>query len=99
MTLRITWSPQAESGLEDALAYIALDNPAAALRLLDRVLGAMERASRFPRSGRRIPEAPEESARELTVPPLRIFYEADAKELRVLGILRSERRFDPSSLD
>lgn len=98
MTLRITWSPRAESGLDEALAYIALDNPGAALGLLDRVLAAVDRASRFPRSGRPIPEVPENSARELAVPPLRIFYETDAKELQVLGVQRSERHFDPGSL-
>ena len=98
MKLRLTWMPKARQGLLDAVLYIALDNPVAAEALIERVDGALDRARAFPKSGRRIPEAPKDPARELVVPPLRIFYETSEKELAVLAVFRSERDFDLESL-
>ncbi|HJU83186.1 MAG TPA: type II toxin-antitoxin system RelE/ParE family toxin [Holophagaceae bacterium] len=98
MRLGILWSDKAREGLRESLAFIALDNPGAASGLLDRVLAAVERVARYPHSGRRIPEVPKDPARELVVPPLRIFYERDGSDLVVLAVLRSERDFDPGSL-
>lgn len=96
--LEIELSERAERELDEVLDYIALADPIAAARLFRKVSAAIERAARFPRSGRRIPEVPEETARELVVPPSRIFYEADAERVLVLAIRRSQRRFDPGIL-
>lgn len=99
MKLHLIWSPKARQGLVDAALYIALDNPEAAEALLQRVDQALDRARQFPKSGRRIPEAPKDPARELVVPPLRVFYETSEKEVSVLAVLRSERNFSPDWLN
>lgn len=98
MKLHLAWTAHARQGLLEAVSYIALDNPDAAAAIIERVDAALDRACQFPKSGRRIPELPKDAARELAVPPLRVFYEADTKQLRVLGLKRGEQQFDPNWL-
>ena len=68
-----------------------LDNPKAASDLAVQILDGLAQKARFPKAGRVIPEVPEHPARELVLPPCRIFYLADQDNLYVLSLSRSER--------
>jgi toxin ParE1/3/4 len=97
-TLKIQFTDRALYEMREILGYIAQDNPLAASRLAGLIMKGLEHKARFPKSGRRIPEIPKHHARELVIPPCRIFYSIDAKFLHVLSMMRGERQFDVSQL-
>lgn len=76
----IVWTEPALQELDAIAEYIALDNPAAASRLVQEVFAKATRLEEFPRSGRIPPELPNSVYRELVVPPCRIFYREDGGE-------------------
>ena len=98
LNLRLTLT--ASRRLDEILEFIAQDNPEAADRLSASTEAALERVAIFPASGRRIPEAPERTERELVVPPcVRIFYRVEDKDLWVLFAMRSEQEFHAEVLE
>ena len=98
-TLNILFTDRALMEMREILGFIAQDNIEAASALAGQIMQSLESKSRFPMSGRRIPEAPEHSARELVLPPCRIFYIFDSESLHVLSLMRSEREFRVSQLE
>lgn len=77
MDFRVAWANAAISDLEQIVRYIAHDDPAAARRLGNGVLGAVDQIGFFPRSGRVVPEEDDDSLREILYTPYRIVYEID----------------------
>jgi toxin ParE1/3/4 len=71
---RVLFTPAAREQFLGALAYIAADYPAAALRLRERAGEALARLADYPESGRVLPEFPDLPFREVVVPPYRFFY-------------------------
>ena len=92
-TLKILFTDRALREMREILGFIAQDNPDAASTLAGQILKSLEHKARFPKSGRRIPEAPDHAAREIVLPPCRIFYSTNDKALHVLGLMRSEQQF------
>ena len=88
---RLIWTEPALSDLEAVADYIALDNPAAACRVVERVFESVERLERFPNSGKRPLELPRTPYRELVVAPCRVFYRVEGDAVFVLHIMRAER--------
>jgi plasmid stabilization system protein ParE len=102
MDYQIAWSRSALQDLRDSLEFIARNNPKAAFRIGQRIVAKMELASRFPRSGPKVPEIGEDAIRESSLPPFRIVYELDDKRqlLTVLRIWHGARgRLPPEFLD
>lgn len=98
--LKIRITQPAMDRLNEILGFIAQDNPDAADKLSEQIEHGLERLAVFPASGRKIPEAPERSERELVVRPrVRVFCRADREELVVLHAMRSEQAFDPEMLE
>ncbi|WP_316414029.1 type II toxin-antitoxin system RelE/ParE family toxin [Mesoterricola silvestris] len=92
-TLKILFTDRALREMREILGFIAQDNPGAASDLAEQIMKSLDNKARFPKSGRRIPEAPDHPARELILPPCRIFYSMNEKALHVLGLIRSEQQF------
>jgi toxin ParE1/3/4 len=88
---RLIWTEPALADLEAIADYIALDNPAAASRLVQRVFESAERLERFPSSGKRPTEIPRTSYREIVVAPCRVFYRFEGEDVFVLYVMRAER--------
>ena len=88
---RLVWTEPALADLEAIADYIALDNPAAASRVVQRVFESAERLERFPFSGKRPPELPRTSYREIVVTPCRVFYRVEGEVAFLLYVMRSER--------
>lgn len=84
----------ARDGLDEALAHIAEDSPAAAERVLDVVLRAAESLSLLSLRGRIVPELGEESIREVFVYSYRVLYEVLPGEVQILAFLHGARDFD-----
>jgi plasmid stabilization system protein ParE len=88
----VVWAEPALQGLDAIAEYIALDNPMAASRLVQRVFEKTARLADFPQSGRIPPELPNSVYRELVVPPCRIFYREDESDVLVLYVMREEQQ-------
>lgn len=94
--LTLHFSNEARAELNEILAYIAADNPAAASKLSLKAEKSLQRLIQFPASGRKIPEEPSHSVRELVVLPfLRFFFRVEGDVIRILHVARSERSFPP----
>ncbi len=96
---RIEWAYKAISSLSEIVAYIALDDPAAADRLAARVFVHCDQLSKHPRSGAVVPKVPGSGYRQLVEPPCRIFYRIEGDIVYIVNIVRSEQLFRPSVLD
>jgi toxin ParE1/3/4 len=68
------------------LAHIQRDNPDAARRVRLRAERLLRRLSRYPASGRLIPEFPELPYREVVIPPYRFFYRVEAKVVWIVAV-------------
>ncbi|WP_166266797.1 type II toxin-antitoxin system RelE/ParE family toxin [Marinobacter caseinilyticus] len=88
----VIWTEPALQELSAIAEYIALDNPAAASRLVEEVFDKTDCLENFHQSGRIPPELPNSVYREVVVPPCRIFYREDVKRVFVLYVMREERQ-------
>ena len=84
---RVAWTLGARDGLDEALAYIAEDSPAAAARMLDIVLHAADSLEVLAARGRVVPEIGDESVREIFVFSYRVVYEVMGDSIRVLAFV------------
>jgi toxin ParE1/3/4 len=88
---RLIWTEPALLDLDEIAAYIALDNPLAASRYVQRVFDRVERLEAHPQSGKRPPELTNLPYREVVVPPCRIFYRIEGNAVFILYVMRAER--------
>lgn len=88
--MKIEWTVPALQHVRDAREYIAIDNPAAAARQIDRIEAAVNLLRAFPmmgRTGRR------SGTRELPVPgtPYVLVYRVKQESMQVLAALHGAR--------
>lgn len=92
---RLIWTEPALADLDEIAEYIALDNPKAASRFVEKILDKVERLQAHPMSGKRPPELTHTPYREVVVAPCRVFYRVEKDDVYLLYILRSERLLRP----
>jgi len=89
--MRIRWLRAALRNLDEEASYIATDDPVAAAKVVERVLGAVARLAEHPAIGRpgRIP-----GTRELVVPGTRYLvpYRVEGAEVQILRVFHTSRR-------
>ena len=93
--MNIVWSPEAVEDLVSLRAYIAEDNPAAARRVVLRLIQHVEQLlPDNPQIGRagRVP-----GTRELVVPPYIVPYRLQRTTIQILRVYHGARRW-PDSL-
>ncbi|MBW2598763.1 MAG: type II toxin-antitoxin system RelE/ParE family toxin [Deltaproteobacteria bacterium] len=88
---RLIWTESALLDLDEIAEYIALDDPLAASRYVQKVFDRVERLEAHPNSGKRPAELPRTSYREVVVAPCRIFYRVEKNAVYILYVIRSER--------
>ena len=88
---QLIWTEPALLDLDEVADYIALDDPSAASNYVRKVFDRVERLETYPNSGKRPPELPRTSYREVVVPPCRIFYRTEKDKVLILYVMRSER--------
>ena len=88
---RLTWTEPALLDLDKIAEYIALDDPLAASRYVQKVFDRVERLEAHPQSGKRPPELTRSPYREVVVPPCRIFYRVEGDAVFILYVMRAER--------
>jgi toxin ParE1/3/4 len=74
MAVELLWTPRAEADLLEIYTFVAMDNPAAADRLLEKLESRVDLLSHHPRLCQRRPEI-RLSLRALTEWPYLILYE------------------------
>ena len=94
----IVWSEPALSDLDAIGDYIALEDPAAAVALIQRVFEHMGQLAAHPKSGSRPQELRRSRYRQIVEPPCRVFYRYDGETVFVLHVMRSERLLRTSKL-
>lgn len=90
--MEIVWRPIALEDLDEAHRYIALENPAAANRIRNAILAAVERLGDYPSLGR--PGRVDET-RELVVArtPYIVAYAVLDGQLMILSVLHGAREW------
>jgi plasmid stabilization system protein ParE len=96
--VKIVWSPLAELRATEAFEYIAEDHPQAAAQWLGRLLESVSTLAELPEQGRVVPELARADIRELILPPYRVIYRRDSKQVIILTVRHSRRKFDASEL-
>jgi toxin ParE1/3/4 len=94
----IVWTEPALADLDAIADYIALDKPAAAAALVQRVFAHVEQLQAHPESGSRPLELKRSRYRQIIEPPCRVFYRYDGERVYILYVMRSEQLLRPSRL-
>ena len=92
--MRVTWSPLADGQVDDAVAFIAADNPSAALEWLERLLGRVKSLADYPDSGHMVPETQREDIREIIVSPYRVMYRRRDDVVEIAAARHEARELD-----
>jgi plasmid stabilization system protein ParE len=94
----IIWTEPAIADLEAIAEYIALDNPAAAVALVQRVMLHADQLAAHPRSGSGLPELEGWRYRQIVEPPCRVIYRHEPERVHILHVVRGERLLDKALL-
>ncbi len=70
----------------EAVAHIYRDKPSAALKFRQKSEELLSRLKMFPDSGRRIPEFPELTFREVIISPYRFFYKVKDDTVWIVAV-------------
>jgi plasmid stabilization system protein ParE len=97
--LKIIWSPLAIERAYEVAAYIAQDRPEAALKWLEGLFRVTDRLSRFPLSGRVVPEIASDEFREVVYRSShRIIYRVEKSFVAILTVRSFAQQLEPSEL-
>ena len=90
--MTLVWSPRAIGHLADLRAYIAQENPAAAGRIAETILLAVERLAEFPNLGR---PGRVTGTRELVIPGTAyvILYRLRGDHLEIIALFHGRQRW------
>jgi addiction module RelE/StbE family toxin len=94
----VVWAEPALNDLDTIADYIALDNPEAARRLVQKIFEHVEHLESHPRLGSKPDELKGWRYRQIVEPPRRIFYREDSGRVLILHVMRSERLLRPELL-
>ncbi|MBC7266886.1 type II toxin-antitoxin system RelE/ParE family toxin [Coriobacteriia bacterium Es71-Z0120] len=97
--MRVVWTRQAQSMLDEAVDCIAAERPASALRWLDETMELVRSLERFPDLGRIVPELQRPEIREVLVDPYRVLYHRDERQVTILAVLHARRLFELGDAD
>jgi toxin ParE1/3/4 len=92
--VKVTWSPLADAEVDEAIAYIANDDPAAALQWLEHLLDRVASLAKFPDSGRVVPELQRDDIREIIVGAYRVMYRRGDDSVEIAAICHHARDFE-----
>lgn len=85
--MKVHWTDTAEEHLDAIHDYIALDSPAYAKHMIDRLTRRSMQIADFPLSGHRVPEFDIEQIREIIEGPFRIVYHIKPDQIDILAVI------------
>lgn len=89
--MKIIWSPLAIDRASEIAEYIALDNPTAATKWVERIFEKVKNLSSLPEAGRKVPEINRNEIRELIFGNYRIIYRIENSNISILTIRHSKQ--------
>ena len=89
--MRIRWSHRARADLRDLRDYIAKDSPYYAKQFAKKIITTTEKLINHSNLGRKVPEAEQDSIRELIVRNHRIIYVIRPDHLYIVTIIHGNR--------
>ncbi|HEY0366206.1 MAG TPA: type II toxin-antitoxin system RelE/ParE family toxin [Pyrinomonadaceae bacterium] len=95
----VIWAEPALNDLDAIADYIALDNPEAARRLVQKIFEPVDHLQNHPGFGSKPQELKGWRYRQIVEPPCRIFYREDSGRVLILHVMRSERLLRPELLN
>lgn len=84
--MNIVWSPLAIDRASEIADYIALDNPSAAEKWIQKLFLKVEQLASSPQSGRAVTELGDQQFRELIYGNYRIIYRVEQKQVSIFTI-------------
>lgn len=87
------WTEQAYLRLAEIYAFVASDSVDSAERLVDRLEHRAERLTRFPESGRHVPEFPFSEFREVLVGNYRLVYRVRGGHVEIVTVFEGHMLF------
>lgn len=94
MGLNIIWAQPAADSLVEILEFIGADASEVPQVIWGKLATALNKAAKNPEMYRHIPELGHTYREILTIRPFRLVYRIEAKQLRVIALLRREQLFD-----
>jgi len=92
--MKIVWSANAKQRLIEILDYISVDNPEAALSLIELIEDSVSKLIQSPFAGRQIPEISNTTIRELVVHTnYGVIYEVSETQIVILTIRHFKKQF------
>lgn len=94
---KILWADVAKQDLSDIIEYIAIDNPANALKILQKIRKMASILHSLPERGRVLPELQDQGIliyREIVTAPWRMIYRISDKNVYVLSVLDARRNVE-----
>jgi toxin ParE1/3/4 len=89
----LIWSKRAHADIQGIARYIQRTSPASAVRVVSDLTQSTRRLSRFPFSGRVVPEWDSPAFREVIVHDYRVVYKLGPETVSIVRVLHSRRRF------
>ena len=87
--MRVLFTPTGRRQFLEAVAYIYRDNPSASLSFRNKAEKTLSRLTKFPESGRLIPEFSDLPFREVIVRPYRFFYKVKDEIVWIIAVWHS----------
>jgi plasmid stabilization system protein ParE len=91
MAYEVVWSPRAVEDVEAIALYIAADSTSYAAAVMKKIVDTTRSLSRFPLSGRVVPEFGEENIREKLVYSYRIIYRIQGETITIAAVIHGKR--------
>ncbi|MBT7959667.1 MAG: type II toxin-antitoxin system RelE/ParE family toxin [Akkermansiaceae bacterium] len=95
---RLVWTDPALQDLEQIADYIALDDDAAARRLVKKVFAQAAQLEDFPEMCPKPHDLPDTAYRHLIIDPLRIFYRVQDDLIYIVYVMRHEKHLRISDI-
>ncbi|MBN2423818.1 MAG: type II toxin-antitoxin system RelE/ParE family toxin [Calditrichaceae bacterium] len=96
--MKIKWSPLSIDRVTEIALYIATDKVSAADKWIDSIFSAVEKLSKFPQSGRIVPEFKKENIRELIHGNYRIIYQVSQSEIEILTVRHGKQLLEDNDI-
>ncbi len=91
MAWQVVWSRRAVADLEAIAEYIAADSPSYASAVVSRIIQLTRNLSRFPRSGRKVPEFDDDTIREIFAYSYRVIYQVEAEQVVIAAVVHGKQ--------
>lgn len=91
MAYEVVWSPRAVEDVEAIALYISADSTAYAAAVVKRILEATRKLSRFPFTGRVVPEFDDVNIREQFAYSYRIIYRIQDETVTVAAVIHGKQ--------